>query len=232
MKDVINENKLLVILIGVLVFAIFGGLYYYLLYPKIETKASVTQAIEGLTVETRQLQQEIGVLSAVEEETANVLELRNKLPKDRALHTLLLSLQEVELLSESKITSVSFNDYDALVSESIIIPAPEEEDDQAETSEVDEEKDEVEREKPQTRIDIETLPDALKLLSLGMDVEVKDYEHLLTFLKGIESMERVIRIDHVSFNQIGEEGFAEGNVDESTIVTIELTTFYSEEEAD
>ena len=144
MKDVINENKLLVILIGVLVFAIFGGLYYYLLYPKVETKASVTQAIEGLTVETRQLQQEIGVLSAVEEETVNVLELRNKLPKDRALHTLLLSLQEVELLSEAKITSVSFNDYDALVSESIIIPAPEdeenqEENDQAENSEVDEE---------------------------------------------------------------------------------------------
>ena len=235
MKDAINENKLLVILIGVLALAVIGGLYYYLLLPKVETKASVTQEIERLTVETRHLQQEIGLLGAVEEEAVNELELRTKLPEKRGLHTLLLSLQEVELISEAKIISISFNDYDALVSESSIITAPDEEENQEENeqdnnSEVTE--DEAnDLEKPQTGIDITALPDVLKLLSLGMEVEVQDYEHLLTFIKEIESIERVIRVDQVEFNQIGEEGFAEKEVDESIIVTIQLTTFYSEEEA-
>lgn len=236
MKDAINENKLLVLLIGVLALAFLGGLYYYLLLPKVETKTSVTQEIEALTVETRQLQQEIGVLSAVEEETVNELELRTKLPKKRALNTLLLSLQEAELMSEAKIISVSFNDYDALVSESTIMTETEDEENQEENTQADNsesvegEKEEVnELEKPQTRIDIAALPDALKLLSLGMDVEVQDYEHLLSFLKEIESIERVIRVDQVEFSQIGEEGFAEKDMDESIIVTIQLTTFYSEE---
>lgn len=43
------------------------------------------------------------------------------------------------------------------------------------------------------------LPNALKLLSLQMDVEVQKYDDLRTLLKEIESIERVIRIDKIEF---------------------------------
>ena len=239
MKDTMNENRSLLILLGILVFVILGALYYYLVLPKSEAKESMTQSISALTNDTHQLQKEIDKLSVIEEEPNNEMELRTKLPKKRALNTLLLSLQEAELVSEAKIISVSFNDYDGLVSESDVATRTEEEEstkteaEESENDEVaDESDEEIDEEKPHTQIDIGSLPDALKLLSLDMEVSVQDYEHLLTLLKEIESIERVMRIDNIDFKQIGEEGFAMKDVDDQTLIQIQLTTFYSEEEED
>lgn len=47
---------------------------------------------------------------------------------------------------------------------------------------------------------------------------MQDYEHLLTLLKEIESIERVMRIDNIDFKQIGEEGCAMKDVDEQTLI--------------
>lgn len=250
MKASFNENKSLFSLLGVLVFVILGALYYYIILPKSDEETSMTMAIESLENETNQLQQEIYALSVVEDETMDNYELRKKLPKKRDVNILLLSLQEAELVSEAKIMSISFNDYDGLVSESNIEPKTEEEsteEAEAEAEEAEEnvdagteadteadtdtvvEEENADKDIPHTQIDIELLPEQLKLLSLSLEIIVQDYEHLLTFIKEVEAVERSIRIDGVSFSQIGEEGFATEDLDESIVVTIQLTTFYSEE---
>ena len=48
----------------------------------------------------------------------NDYELRKKLPVSRELDKLLHTIHEVELMSESKIVSISFNNYDEEVSQS------------------------------------------------------------------------------------------------------------------
>lgn len=239
MKDAMNENKTLVLLLGILAVVILGAIYYYLVLPKIEHEKDTANSIHSLTTETRQLEQKVLSLSQVEESQENTFELRKKLPATRAVSELLLSLQEAELLSKAKIQSIAFNNYDGLVSESDYGKTEEEnelheeEETEAEVDQEDDsdiEREESEEEIPETKIDVSTLPDALKLLSFSIQVEVQDYDHLLMFIKEIESIERIKRIEDIQFSQQGEEELTKKEPDESVIVTLQLTTFYSEEE--
>ncbi len=226
MKETINENRTLVLLIGILALVILGALYYYVVYPKIEQKKSVADSIGHLTIENRQLEEEISAYDKTEDEPVNTFELRKKLPENRNVSELLLSLEEVEFVSEANIQSISFNNYDGLVSESGYGVTLEEDLDEAEKTEEDDE------DVPETKIDIESLPAALKLLSFSLQVEVQDYQHLLTFIKEIEAIERIKRIEDISFSQGGEAELEAIDADKTMIVTLQVTTFYSEAEAD
>lgn len=233
MKDAMNENKTLVLLLSILAVVILGALYYYIVLPKIEHEKNIANSIQSLTTETRQLEQKVLSLSQEEDAQENTFELRKKLPATRAVSSLLLSLQEAELLSKAKIQSIAFNNYDGLVSESGYGRTEEEEEEVEEEidQEDDVEIDESEEEVPETKIDVTTLPDALKLLSFSIQVEVQDYDHLLIFIREIEAIERVKRIEDIQFNQQGEEELTKKEPDESMFVTLQITTFYSEEEA-
>lgn len=228
MKDAMNENKTLVLLLSILAVVILGALYYYIVLPKIEHEKNIANSIQSLTAETHQLEQKVLSLSQEEDAQENTFELRKKLPATRAVSSLLLSLQEAELLSKAKIQSIAFNNYDGLVSESDYGRTEEEEEiDQEDDVEIDESEEEI----PETKIDVTTLPDALKLLSFSIQVEVQDYDHLLIFIREVEAIERVKRIEDIQFNQQGEEELTKKEPDESMFVTLQITTFYSEEEA-
>ena len=83
-----------------------------------------------------------------------------------------------------------------------------------------------------TPIDISLLPEELKLISLKIDLQVLDYDHLLKFLHEIEGLNRVVRIDEVNFFQPGELEFAQKEPDKRLDVTVQLTTFFSENMGD
>lgn len=242
MKETLNENKTLVTLLGILSLVILGALYYYILYPKIERSNQVADSIQRLTVENRQLEQEITAYDEVDDDAVNTFELRKKLPATRAVSELLRSLEEVEFVSDANIQSISFNNYDGLVSESGYGLVDEE----SETGDSDidkinrvqeerREEDGLDREEeediPETKIDIEALPTALKLLSFSLQVDVQDYDHLLDFIEEIEALERIKRIEDISFSQGGEAELEVIDADETMTVTLQVTTFYSEEEA-
>lgn len=227
MKDSINDNKTLVLLLGILSLVILSALYYYVVYPKIEREKTTKHSIEQLTIETERLQREIALFEEETEAPTNLFEIRKKLPATRAVSELLLSLQEAELVSGAHIQSIMFNNYDGLVSESGYGVTGEEELDEAGKTAI-----EVEEEVPETEIDVEALPPSLKLLSFSLQVEVQDYDHLLFFIKEIEAMERVKRIEDISFSQGGEPELEVKNADEKMTVMLQVTTFYSEEEVD
>ena len=86
--------------------------------------------------------------------------------------------------------------------------------------------------KPITPIDISLLPEELKLISLSIDLKVLDYDHLLQFLREVEGLERVMRIDEVNFYQPGELELAQEDPDKRLDVTVQLTTFFSENMGD
>lgn len=235
-----NENKLLVVLLGLIAFLLLGAGYYYVIIPKGEARTQKTNSINQLEVENSALENQVATLSVGSPDETNDFELRNKLPMNRELDNLLHTINEVELMSESQIVSIAFNNYDEEVSQSIFASQKDEEeadveaeekvdvdtDTEVEDAEVD---DEVDETKPVTPIDTELLPDELKLISLNIVLSVLDYDHLLKFLNEVEEVERVIRIDSVNFSKSGEEKMAQENPDERITVSVQLTTFYSEE---
>lgn len=232
MKDTINENKTLVLLLGILSIVLLGALYYYVVYPKIEYEKRIASSIDQLSIENDRLREEVLVIQEGKGAPVNRFELRKKLPQTREVSELLRSLQEAELVSESSIHSIVFNNYDGLVSEYGYVLVEEDETledaDQTEEERVELEVEEV----PETKINVAALPSALKLLSFSLQVEVQDYEHLLAFIREIEAIERIKRIEEVTYSQGGEAELKAVDADETITVTLQVTTFYSEEEAD
>lgn len=227
MKERMNDNKTLVLLLGILALVILGALYYYIVYPKMEHEKRIASSIEQLAVDNRHLKEDILAYAESDEDAEDTFDLRKKLPGNRNVSELLLSLEEAELVSEAKIQSIAFNNYDGLVSESGYGVTGEEDVDEAGETEGQED-DEI----PETKIDIETLPTALKLLSFNVQVEVQDYDHLLTFIREVEAIERLKRIEDIAFSSGGEAELKGAEADEAMVVTLQVTTFYSEEEAD
>ncbi|WP_186668551.1 hypothetical protein [Sporosarcina sp. BP05] len=231
MKQSLNESKSLAILLGVVVVLLLGAFYYYFIYPKIETEKQTEQAISQLQTELTTLEQQVAVLGAVDTEDTNDFELRKKLPVQRELDNLLRTIHEIEVMSESKIVRMTFNNYDEEVAQAESLKSKEETDaegaDQTEASTTEEV---VEGEKPVTPINIEALPKELKLMSLELEMEVVDEAHLMTFLQEIEAIERIVRIDGVIIDQVpGELELTRLNPNKKIPVTVQLTTFYAED---
>jgi type IV pilus assembly protein PilO len=238
----------LVALLGLIAFLLVGVAYYYVILPKGEEETRIKYAIQELKIENNELENQVAVLSVVDTDDANEYDLRKKLPVSRELDKLLHTIQEVELMSESKIVSISFNNYDAEVSQTITNPEVEEkveesteesaeeadetESDQEKEVESEDEETDVELVKPITPIDISLLPEELKLISLNIELKVLDYDHLLKFLHEIEGLDRVVRIDEVNFYQPGELELAQEEPDKRLDVTVQLTTFFSEDMGD
>lgn len=234
---------LIVVLVAVLLFAV----YYYIVLPKQDEADMMDNSVNSLNSEISTLNEQItSIQEEQSRESSNEFALRKKVPDNREIDELLLNIEEIEYVSGSRIQSISFNNYDSLVSASGLtdpnaVPTDEENPEgQPETSEetatdtttdTSEETIETEEQVPTTPVStiaVESLPANLKLVTFGVEVESPNYEKLQQFIKEIERLERVMHIDTISYALPGEENtFAE---DASDIVsaTIQVTTFYYE----
>lgn len=240
-----NKNTSIVLLVALIASLLFA-IYYYIVLPKKDNVQSLESAINALHTEIGALQAQI---DSSEEETtvevSNVFEIRQKLPQSREIDQLLLNLEEIEFVSETRITSIGFNSYDALVSESTIVPLPEEVVDTDETAEVQEEEtekaetEEAEEgtetgetaETPVSEIAAQTLPPELKLITFNLEIEAPDGQNIQLFIEEIENLKRIMHIDSISYTLPGEEAefLEEGN--EAVTASIQVTTFYYEGES-
>ena len=232
-----SNNTTSILLLVMLVAALLFAVFYYIVLPKKDDVQSLKSSVNSLQTEIETLQ---GQIAAGEEEgsteVANVFEIRQKLPQSREIDQLLLNLEEIEYVTETRITSIGFNSYDALVSESAIAPVPEEE--TAETEETTEtETDIIEEnetgetvETPVSEIAAQTLPPELKLITFNLAIEAPVYEDIQHFIEEIENLKRIMHIDSISYSLPGEEGeFLEEGA-ETLNASIQVTTFYYEGE--
>ncbi|WP_052130329.1 hypothetical protein [Ureibacillus sinduriensis] len=239
-----NKNTsllLLVALIAALLFAIF----YYIVLPKKDNVQSLENSINALQTEIGALQAQID--SSTEESTSdvsNVFEIRQKLPQSRQIDQLLLNLEEIEFVSKTRITSIGFNSYDALVSESAIVPLPEEETaedaaegqmDGAEVTDTEEAGEGNETgetvETPVSEIAAQTLPTELKLITFNLEIEAPDDQNIQVFIEEIENLKRIMHMDSISFTLLGEEGEFREEGNDTVTASIQVTTFYYEGES-
>ena len=234
------------LLVTALVLGLLFAVYYYVVQPKQDEAEEKQSAVDRLNSEISAIRDQIALIQEGEIEAADSeFTIRKKLPADREVDQLILSLEAAEYVSGSRILGISFNNYDSLVSASGLVNpntpteevagvgATEENTDAGMAdgnvaNETDTEQSEQQQEAPVSTMTPESLPENLKMITFEVEVESPDYEQLQQFIKEIEGLERVMHIDAIEYSLPGEEDtFSE---EASTIVSasIQVTTFYFE----
>ncbi|MFJ7661153.1 potassium transporter [Lysinibacillus sp. NPDC097162] len=227
-----------ILLLTALVAALLFALYYYLLTPKLEEVEAKERDVSALQQEIATIQEQIAALDTIQQSHGvSVLSLRKKVPQTRAIEGVIRNIEEIEAVTGTRVEAVEFNNYDSLVMDSSIIdpnsPANEE---QAVTAqqptENSEQADSEEGDNalPTSTIAKESLPAELKLVTFSIDVVAIDTKAMLEFLKEIEKIERVMKIDTLDITLTGEEAVFEEDADSSIKATVQVTTFYYEGE--
>ncbi len=216
-----NSTVLVIILIAVVLFAI----YYYVVKPKKDEVAAMENTVVNLQSEITELEANIvSTKVKLEDKTSNDFALRKKVPQSRNMMELLQSIEEVEFISESRILSISFNNYDTLVAESELQDPnePDSSEDEGSASELQTETENM----PVSTIAKESLPAELKMVTFSMEIESPNKSKLEQFIKEIEALERVMHVDNIEFSLPGEENEIAEDSSEVVSATIQVTTFY------
>ncbi|MCM3386976.1 type 4a pilus biogenesis protein PilO [Ureibacillus chungkukjangi] len=244
MKLSSNKNSSVILLI-VLVVALLFAVFYYIVFPKKDNIQSLEGSISSLQTEITALEGQMASLDETSSsDVSNIYAIRQKLPQSREIDQLLLNLEEIEYVTETRITSIGFNSYDALVSESAIAPVPEEAttveentvDEDTEATAEGEEIVEGEEtgetvETPVSEIAAEIIPPELKLITFNLTIEASVYDNIQQFIQEIENLKRIMHIDSISYTLPGEEGEFLEEEAETLSASVQVTTFFYEGES-
>lgn len=229
-----SKNGTLLIVIA-LAMALLFALYYYVVKPKQDEEQMIRSEINSLHTEIAAIEEVIATNQSQQSQTnVNEFALRKKVPDNREIDELILSIEEMQYVTDSRIQSIDFNNYDALVSSSGLqdpLSAPETEEGAAteSTESADQTEDtEAPEELPVSTIAVETLPPSLKLVTFNINVAAPNDVNLLQFIEEIEKKERVMRIDIIDFALPGEEDQFTEEASEIVTANIQVTTFYYE----
>ncbi|MEK4521580.1 hypothetical protein MKX96_08145 [Psychrobacillus sp. FSL W7-1493] len=240
MNELVSNKKNTVILIGLLVLLLLFALYYFLISPLKNERDTKEVTVEVLKGEVKVLRDEYNTFELDVNSDENVFKMKDKVPLERELDQLLLSLEEVELLSDSKIESIEFNNYDGIIDEAqlALYPVHDNTEDTEKVGEVTEDTEDNEtteaneealEELPISSVSEITLPANLKLITFNVTVQTKNYEHLVLLIEEIENLERVLRVDQITMNAPGEQELLDQELPTATSATIQLTTFFHKE---
>ncbi|MEI4769410.1 hypothetical protein WAX74_07095 [Psychrobacillus sp. FJAT-51614] len=239
MNELFSDKKTGFLIVVALVFVVIGAIYYFLIYPLNEEKQLKEVAVNNVRTEVAVLQSELAS-PEVEESEVNTFSLEKKVPLTRELDRLIRSIEKVDLISESKIESISFNNYDEVVAESNLAHTQNDEEtvtgnlegDTSTETEILEDGTLTESEivtpvSPMANI---SLPPQLKLITFNITLLTKDYDQLIVFIKELEKLERIVRVDRIEFNMPGEEQNYDIDSKKTAYAEIQVTTFYHDGE--
>lgn len=227
MNDLVTNKQTGYLLIIALVAVVLGAIYYFFIYPLNAEKNLKEATLSTVSSEIALLDSQLD--SPVEEAVVqNSFQLEKKVPITRALDTLIESIEEVELISEARIESIEFNNYDEIVADSSLVTTEEDASTEADIA-VEEVEGEQPTETPVSPVASTPLPPQLKLITFNISVLTKDYDHFNTFIRELESIERIKRIDQVEFSMPGEEQNYDEETEETISAVIQVTTFYYDE---
>ncbi|MGE7983202.1 potassium transporter [Solibacillus sp. NPDC093137] len=230
-----SKNGTLLIVIA-LAMALLFAMYYYVVKPKQDEEQMIRSEINSLHTEIAAIEETLATNQSQQSQTnENEFALRKKVPDNREIDELILSIEEMQYVTDSRIQSIDFNNYDALVSSSGLqdpLSTPETEEGAVSDltqSAIDQTEDtEASEELPVSTIAVETLPPSLKLVTFNINVAAPNDVNLLQFVEEIEKKERVMRIDIIDFALPGEEDKFTEEASEIVTADIQVTTFYYE----
>lgn len=254
MNSISSSKNGTLLLVIALAMALLFAVYYYVVKPKEDEAQAIRSEMNSLETEISSLEQSLAELNDQHSQTdESEFALRKKVPANREIDALILAMEEIEYVTGSRVQSIEFNNYDALVSSSglqdpLYTPEPEEGtalgngSESPETTESTESADDLEQtentemtdgsapteELPISTIAVETLPPSLKLVTFNVNVVAPNNVNLQQFIEEIEKNERVMRIDIIDFALPGEEDQLTEEASDVVTANIQVTTFYYE----
>ena len=232
MNSISSSKNGTLLLVIALAMALLFAIYYYVVKPKQDEAQAIRSEMNYLKEEILTLEQNLVAVQSPQSSTdVNEFTLRKKVPDNRALDSLILSMEEIEFVTGSRIQSVEFNNYDTLVSDSgLLEPTASAEAEEGTEPTVPATEEGIDSEElPISSIAVETLPPSLKLITFNVNVASPSHVHLQQFIKEIEKLERVMHMDTIDFSLPGEEdAFAEEPTN-VVMASLQITTFYYEE---
>ena len=220
-----SKNSSIILLIA-LITAILFALYYYLLLPKLDEVKAKENHISQVQQEVTRINEKLAQLDKEQgQSTINILSLRQKLPATRAVEKILLDLAEIEEVAGTRIESLIVQNDEAAVRQSEELNMVE----QAE-AEVNGGQDTDKPSTPISSLSKDSLPANLKLITFILEVGALDFNSLESFLQELEQLERVMKTDAIEIKLPGEQDQLEKNADLTLMATVQVTTFYYEEE--
>ena len=247
MNSISSSKNGALLLVIALVMALLFAVYYYVVKPKQDEEQAIHSEMNTLKTEISALEETIAARNSELLQTGTTeFALRKKVPAKREIDSLILSIEEIEYITGSRIQNINFNNYDALVSSSglqdpMAVSEPEEgqvttagsesaESLETEATDATEQAEggEVSDILPVSTISVETLPPSLKLVTFNINVAAPNDVNLLQFIEEIEKKERVMRIDIIDFALPGEEDKFTEEASEIVTADIQVTTFYYE----
>ncbi len=226
MTDFFQENKRSLFLLTGLLMMLAIVLFFFVLRPFLLEVSNQTKVVTDKRVEKAALEAQVESMNgSLDEQNIDQLKLENKIPTDRKLDEYILSIQQLELVTGSKVDKVEFV-YDSKIEEeeeevptepSTIIPPQE--------NTVDEE-----REEEEVQIDPVILaekPEALQLIIVRIEAASPNFDDFIALLKEIEKQERISIVSTLTFKKPTEyETVFPTKPAETIHFEAELTTFY------
>lgn len=220
-----SSQRNTVILVALLTIALLGALYYYVVLPKTERVASLQSTITTLTATRDTALADIAAFDAKDLDAGTLARLQKQVPKERGVEYILRDLEDIEMLTRSRIENISFSEYDApMLERKLGLTETTEEELAAQLA-----NETVEEEEPLYNAALAEAPEGLQIITYQVELLTPDYKTLRTFIREVEGLERIIKIDVVQLSQPGEEvKFAEV-VDYTVSASLQLTTFFYNE---
>ena len=226
MNELVSNKRTALLLIVALVLLVLGAIYYYVIYPLQSERSAKENNVEMLQAEVSVLSEQYQSAQEGDSPTENAFLLESQVPITRDLDELIRSIEEVELVSDSRIESIKFNNYDEYVAESTLAPDVTEET-ETESIENQEQSEEV---APVSPVAETVLPNKLKLITFEVSIQSKSYEQLVLFVEEMEKMSRIMRVDQVELTAPGESEIVDKTYEDALAATIQITTFYYDEQ--
>lgn len=236
MNNFFHENKRVLWLLLSLLFVLLIVLYFIFLKPTLEDIDGVQASSQELKSDIDQLKQELEAQKDDEKIVHEVSEQESKLPKTKRLDQLLLTFEEIEAVSSSRIVKVDFS-YDGDFPETGMDEAEESNDETREESDADDnqgddvnetgEENDAEDKQVMPAIDISDKPEALQPIIVELEVASPNYKRFKQFLTEVEKQERITVVSTLEFEKPGEEELIKAETP-SKIMTfkVQLMTFY------
>ncbi|MFC9540943.1 potassium transporter [Lysinibacillus sp. NPDC056959] len=236
-----NSKNSTILILTAFIAAILFALYYYLVTPKLEEVDAKESSISSLQQEMSTIQKQIALIEENgKSASASNLTLHKKVPQTRAIDEVIRNIEEIEAVTGTRVEAMDFNNYDSLVMDSTMTDpnltnSEELADTEQSATEADEQATAKNDESPEAKDKIpsatfnkDSLPKELKLVTFNIDVVALDNNAMVEFIKEIEKIDRVMKIDAIDFTLTGEEEKFQEDADPTLKSTIQVTTFYYE----
>lgn len=226
MTKLLNSKKSGILLLVLLIASLLFALYYYVILPKKDEVRAKEASIQSLQTEIKSLEQSLTSFDEhLEVPMKETLEMQKKVPSVRAVEQVLRDMVEIEEVTGTRMESLTFNNYDEPVANANV--------DQTNTvaeaeAKVNEENQENTETPPVSTIAQENIPPELKLVTFTFDIGALTFDSMVTFLKEVEKLERVMKIDTINMTIPGEQEKLDKEADNTIKATVQITTFYYE----